>query len=182
MGFINFYHFLPILDPFLAFGYILGQFPIYCHMCIYKLCNHVKNALINGISMDIFNFYHFLTYFGPFYPFLAFCYILGQFSIYCHMCIYKLCNHAKNCTHKWYFSGHFYFYFLPFFYLFWTLFYHFLAFCYILGQFSIDCHMRIYKLCNHDKNCTHKWYYYGHFEFLNFYNFFTYFGPFFTLF
>ena len=71
MGFLNFYHFLPILDPFLAFGCILGQFPIYCHMCIYKLCNHVKNALINGISMDIFNFYHFLTYFGPFLPFFG---------------------------------------------------------------------------------------------------------------
>ena len=75
MGFLNFYHFLPILDPFLAFGCILGQFPIYCHMCIYKLCNHVKNALINGISMDIFNFYHFLPILDPFtlfWPFVIF--------------------------------------------------------------------------------------------------------------
>ena len=38
-----------------------------------------------------------------------------------------------------------------------------LAFSYILGQFPIDCHMRIYKLYNHAKNCTHKGYYYRHF-------------------
>ena len=39
--------------------------------------------------------------------------------------------------------------------LFWTLFDPFLAFGYIWGQIPIDCHMRIYKLCKHAKNCTH---------------------------
>ena len=56
---------------FLAFGYIWGQIPIDCHMCIYKLCKHAKNALINGISMGIFNFYHFFNYLNHFLPFLA---------------------------------------------------------------------------------------------------------------
>ena len=42
------------------------------------------------------------------------------------------------------------------FYLFWTLFDHFLAFSYIWGQIPIDCHMGIYKLCKHAKNCTYQ--------------------------
>ena len=121
-----------------------------------------KNALINGISMAIFNFYNFLTHFGPFFDyFLAFGYIWGQITTDCHMRIYKFCKHAKNCTYKWYFYE--YIYILQIFYLFWTLFNPFLVFGYILGQFPIDYHMRIYKLCNHAKNCTHKWYFYGHF-------------------
>ena len=40
--------------------------------------------------------------------------------------------------------------FYHFFYLFWTLFIlfdPFLAFGYIWGQITIDCHMHIYKLC-----------------------------------
>ena len=41
MSILKFYLFLPILDPFLAFGYIWGQIPIDFHMRIYKLC---KNA------------------------------------------------------------------------------------------------------------------------------------------
>ena len=67
---------------------------------------------------------------------------------------------------------HFFTYFGPFF----ILFDPFLAFGYIWGQITIDCHMHIYKLC---KKCTHKWYFYGIF---NFYHFLTYFEPFLTLF
>ena len=125
----------------------------------------LKIALINGITMGILNFYHFFTYFGPFFilfdPFLAFGHIWGKITIDCHLHIYKLC---KKCTHKWYFYGIFNFYhFFTYFGPFLTLFDPFLAFGYILDQFPIDCHMRIYKLGNHAKNCTHKWYYYGHF-------------------
>merc|ERR1711942_117221 len=74
-------------------------------------------------------------------------------------------------------GGHFKF--LQFFSLFWALFnpfYPFLAFGYIWGQITIDCHMHIYKLC---KKCIHKWYFYGIF---NFYHFLTYFEPFLSLF
>ena len=49
MSIFNFYNFLiyfgpffdPFFYPFLTLGYIWGQIPIDCHMCIYKLC---KNA------------------------------------------------------------------------------------------------------------------------------------------
>merc|ERR1712055_185325 len=54
------------------------------------------------------------------------------------------------------------------------LFYPFLTFGYIWGQIPIDCHMRIYKLCKHAKNCTHKWYFYGYFHFLQFCSFFPF--------
>ena len=127
-----------------------------------------KIELINDISMNIF---------GPFfYPFLAFGYIWGQIPIVCHMRIYKLCIHAKNYTHKWYFYGHFSF--LPFFYLFGSFFDPFLTFGYIWGQIPIDCHMHIYKLYKHAKNCTHTWYFYVHFKVLPFfYLFVTLFRP-----
>ena len=100
----------------------------------------------------------FLTLFGPF---LAFDYIWGQISIDCHMRIYKLCKYAKNCSHEWYFYG--YFMVLPFFTYFGPFLDPFLAFSYIWSQIHIDCHICIYKLCKHAKNCTHKWYFYGHF-------------------
>jgi len=67
-----------------------------------------KIALINGISMGIFNFLPFFDLFWTLFdPFLSFAYFLSQFPIDYHMRIYKLCNHAKNCSHKWYFYGHF---------------------------------------------------------------------------
>ena len=46
-----------------------------------------------------------LDYF--FDPLLAFSNIWGQIAIDWHMLIYKLCKHAKNCTHKRYFYEHF---------------------------------------------------------------------------
>merc|ERR1712002_1365387 len=114
MAIFNFYHFLPILDPFWPFVIFWVNF-LYSVICAYINCVIMqKIALINGISMGIFNFYHFFDLFWTLFDlFLAFFVILGQFSIDCHMRIYKLCNHPKNCTHKWYFYGHFYF--LPFF-------------------------------------------------------------------
>merc|ERR1712215_460013 len=76
-GHFNFYHFLPILDPFWPFVIFWVNF-LYSVICSY--INYVimqKIALINGISIGIFNFYHFFTYFGPFltffWPFVIFC-------------------------------------------------------------------------------------------------------------
>ena len=66
-----------------------------------------KIALINGISMGIFKFYYFLPILDRFLPFLTFSYIWSQIPIEGHMHIYKLCENAKNLTHKWYFNGHF---------------------------------------------------------------------------
>ena len=113
--------------------------------------------------MSFLKFLPFWTYFGPFfYPFLVFGYIWGQIPIDCHMRIYKLCKHTKNCSHKWYYCVHLKF--LSFVYLFWTLFDPFLPFGYIWGQIPIDFHRRIYIYCvNMPKNCTHKWYFYEHF-------------------
>ena len=112
MGIFKIYHFWPILDLFMTLFWpllILGVKFIYIFLCAYINCViMLKIALINGISMGIFNFYNFFTYFGPFLTlFLAFGYNMGQFSIDFHMRIYKLCNNAKNGTHKWYFYGHF---------------------------------------------------------------------------
>ena len=80
-------------------------------MCAYiNSVIKLKIALINEITMGIFNFYPFLpildpflTFFDPFLPFLAFGYIWGQIPMECYMCIYRLCKNAKNLTHKWYF-------------------------------------------------------------------------------
>ena len=122
MSILNFYHFFTYFGPFFSHFWFLDIFGVkFLQIVIWTYINYVKIALINGISMGFINFYHFLPILDPF---LAFGYILGQFPIYCHMCMYKLCNQAKNCTHKWYFSGHFYFFtiflpildtFLPFF-------------------------------------------------------------------
>ena len=76
MAIFNFYHFLPILDPFWPFVIFWVNF-LYSVICAYINCVIMqKIALINGISMGIFNFYHFLTYFGPFltcfWPFVIF--------------------------------------------------------------------------------------------------------------
>ena len=49
----------------------------------------------------------FLWEFLSFTIFLSFGYNWGQIPMDGHMLIYKLCKNAKNCTHKWYFYGHF---------------------------------------------------------------------------
>ena len=165
MGIFNFYLFFSFFGPFFDLFWplvIFGVKFLYIVLCTYINCVYIpKITLINGISMGIFDFNFFFTFFGPFFdPFLAFGYIWGQIPIDYHMCIYKLCKDANNCTHKWYFYEHLKF--LPF-YLFWTLFWPFFGLFLIWGQIPIDCHMCIYKLCKHAKNCTHKCYFYGHF-------------------
>merc|ERR1712215_427452 len=71
--FLIFTIFLPILDPFWPFV-IFGVNFLYSVICAYINCVIMqKIALINGISMGIFNFYHFLTYFWTLFDlFLAF--------------------------------------------------------------------------------------------------------------
>ena len=70
VGIFSFYNFLPILDPFFTLFcplVIFGVKFLQIFICTYINCVNIpKIALINGISVGIFNFYHFFTYFGPF--------------------------------------------------------------------------------------------------------------------
>merc|ERR1711942_568708 len=72
-GIFNFYHFFTYFGPFLTLFWPLVIFWInflYIVICAYINCViMLKIALINGITMGIFNFYHFFTYFDPFFTF-----------------------------------------------------------------------------------------------------------------
>merc|ERR1712236_75428 len=79
-----------------------------------------KIALINGISMGIFNFYHLLTYFGPFltcfWPFVIF-WVNFQLIVICAYinCVIILKIVLINGTSMGIFN---FYHFLPFFTLF----------------------------------------------------------------
>ena len=95
---------------------------------------------------------------------------------------YKLCKHEKNCTHKWYFQGHFKF--LPFFKsildpflpLFWPLIIFWVNFLYIFICAYINCVIML-------KIALINGIYMSIFNFYIFFTFFEpFFDPFFTLF
>merc|ERR1712082_591644 len=74
-GIFNFYHFLTYFGPFLTLFWPLVIFWInflYIVLCAYINCViMLKIALINGITMGIFNFYYFLPILEPFLTFLT---------------------------------------------------------------------------------------------------------------
>merc|ERR1711942_579817 len=74
-GIFNFYHFLTFSEPFLSLFWPLVIFWInflYIVICTYINCVILlKIALINGITMSIFNFYPFLPILDPFLTFFG---------------------------------------------------------------------------------------------------------------
>ena len=94
-AFFNFYHFGPILDPFFTLFWPLVIFEVkflQIVICAFINCvNMPKNALINGISMGIFNFYNFFYLFWTFFdPFLTLV-IFGVKFLQIFICAYINC-------------------------------------------------------------------------------------------
>ena len=85
MGIINFYHFFTYFGPFLTLFWPLVIFWVnflQIVICAYINCViMLKIALINGISMGIFNFYHFLPILDPFLTIL---------TLFCPLVIFRI--------------------------------------------------------------------------------------------
>ena len=166
MSFFKFLPFRTYFGPFFTLFWplvIFGVKFLQIVICAFINCvNMPKNALINGISMGIFNFYNFFYLFWTFFdPFLTLV-IFGVKFLQIFICAYINCvNMPKIVLINSISMGIFNFY--HFLTNFGPFFDPFLVFGYIQGQIPIVCQMRIYKFCIHAKNCTHKWYFYGNF-------------------